>query len=69
MEESVRENYKIQLRLKKQNAYVDELNEELVRVRQQSLKTPGRRGEEIKFEEIFKEIDRRRCEVENFLKE
>ncbi|NOJ30435.1 MAG: hypothetical protein DA328_09745 [Nitrososphaeraceae archaeon] len=62
LEESFRENYKIQLRMKKQNALVDELNQELVSVRQQSMKTPGRRGEEIKFEEIFKEMGRRREE-------
>lgn len=44
----------------------DELTEERVRVKQQALITPGRRGEQIKHEEIDKEILRRyaleRCE-------
>jgi hypothetical protein len=37
----------------------DELTEERVRVKQQALITPGRRGEQIKHEEIDKEILRR----------
>lgn len=38
---------------------VDELAEERRKVIQQELKTPGRRGEQIKHEEIDKEIVRR----------
>ncbi|MGA7899442.1 MAG: hypothetical protein WA395_10755 [Nitrososphaeraceae archaeon] len=37
----------------------DELLEERVKVNQQQMKTPGRRGEIIKQEEIAKEIIRR----------
>jgi hypothetical protein len=37
----------------------DELYEERVKVNQQERKTPGRRGEKIKQEEIDKEIVRR----------
>ena len=37
----------------------DELVEERVKVNQQERKTPGRRGEKIKQEEIDKEIVRR----------
>lgn len=38
---------------------IDELLEEKVKVNQQQMKTPGRRGEIIKQEEIAKEIVRR----------
>ena len=37
----------------------DELLEERIKVNQQQMKTPGRRGELIKQEEIAKEIIRR----------
>jgi hypothetical protein len=37
----------------------DELYEERIKVNQQEKKTPGRRGEKIKQEEIDKEIVRR----------
>jgi len=36
-----------------------ELEDERKKVKQQAMKTPGRRGEEIKHEEIDKEIVRR----------
>jgi hypothetical protein len=36
-----------------------ELDDERQRVKQQAMKTPGRRGEQIKHEEIDKEIVRR----------
>jgi hypothetical protein len=50
------------LRKKKQHdtrGTKDELAEERVKVNQQEMKTPGRRGEKIKQEEIDKEIVRR----------
>ena len=37
----------------------DELAQERIQVKQQEMKTPGRRGEKIKHEEIDKEILRR----------
>ncbi|MFZ0511237.1 MAG: hypothetical protein WAM14_06495 [Candidatus Nitrosopolaris sp.] len=63
-EKSFRERYAEELRKKKQqDAYSyrekDELVEERVKVNQQERKTPGRRGEKIKQEEIDKEIVRR----------
>jgi len=36
-----------------------QLNDELKRVKHQGMKTPGRRGEEIKREEIDREVIRR----------
>lgn len=63
-EKSFRERYAEGLRKKKQkDTYSyrenDELYEERVKVNQQEKKTPGRRGEKIKQEEIDKEIVRR----------
>ena len=63
-ERSFRERYAHELRKKKQqdtrsDRLKDELVEERVKVNQQQMKTPGRRGEEIKQEEIDKEIVRR----------
>ncbi len=63
-ERSFRERYAQELRKKKQqdaSSYreKDELVEERVKVNQQEMKTPGRRGEKIKQEEIDKEIVRR----------
>ena len=63
-ERSFRERYAEELRKKKQQdpySYreKDELVEERVKVNQQERKTPGRRGEKIKQEEIDKEIVRR----------
>jgi hypothetical protein len=64
-EESLfRERYAEELRKKKQQDTYhyrgnNELVEERVKVNQQERKTPGRRGEKIKQEEIDKEIVRR----------
>jgi len=63
-ERSFRERYAEELRKKKQqdaHSYreSDELVEERAKVNQQERKTPGRRGEKIKQEEIDKEIVRR----------
>ena len=59
-----RERYATELRKKKQqgsNSYRghDELNDEKRRVNQQELKTPGRKGEKIKQEELDREFSRR----------
>ena len=63
-ERSFRERYAEELRKKRQNDTYgyrenDELYEERIKVNQQEKKTPGRRGEKIKQEEIDKEIVRR----------
>ena len=63
-ENDFRERYTVELRKKRQcgldNYYgVDELVEERKQVNQQQMKTPGRRGEVIKHEEISKEMSRR----------
>jgi len=63
-ENDFRERYMKELRKKRQrgiNNYfgIDELLEERRQVNQQQMKTPGRRGEIIKHEEIDKEILRR----------
>jgi predicted nucleic acid-binding protein len=64
-EKDFRERYAEELRKKKIQNFVsphfgcDELSEEIRRVKQQELITPGRRGEKIKHEEISKEIIRR----------
>ena len=63
-EKLFRERYAEELRKKKQHDTYhyrgnNELVEERVKVNQQEQKTPGRRGEKIKQEEINKEIVRR----------
>ena len=63
-EAEFRENYSQQLRDKKQQVYDSQmghnaLEEERKQVNQQAMKTPGRRGEIIKNEEIDREISRR----------
>jgi phage-related protein len=63
-EREFRERYAQELRKKRQsglnNYYgIDELLEERKQVNQQQMKTPGRRGETIKHEEIDREISRR----------
>jgi hypothetical protein len=63
-EKLFRERYAEELRKKKQHddyhySGNNELIEERVKVNQQERKTPGRRGEKIKQEEIDKEIVRR----------
>jgi hypothetical protein len=55
-EKFFRENYALELQGKKQDP---DLDEERKKVKQQAMKTPGRRGEQIKHEEIDKEIVRR----------
>ena len=59
-----RERYAQELQKKKQQDSgnyngKDELAQERIQVKQQEMKTPGRRGEKIKHEEIDKEILRR----------
>lgn len=64
-ESDFRERYALELRKKKVKQSLnphfgyDELSDELRKVRSQELATPGRRGEQIKNEEILKEIVRR----------
>lgn len=64
-EKEFRERYALELRLKKVTSSVNptfgrnELLEEKERVKRQEQMTPGRRGEQIKYEEIDKEILRR----------
>ena len=63
-EASFRERYAQELQKKKQqagNSYRgdDELMDEKRRVNQQEMKTPGRRGERIKQEELDREFVRR----------
>ena len=55
-EKFFRENYAQALRKIKKEY---ELEEERKNVNQQAMKTPGRRGEQIKHEEIDREIIRR----------
>jgi hypothetical protein len=62
-----RERYATELRKKKQqdsNTFRgdDELNDEKRKVNQQEMKTPGRRGEKIKQEELDREFSRRSTE-------
>ena len=58
-EKFFRYRYADELRNKKQDERTDELDDERIKVKQQGMKTPGRRGEQIKHEEIDKEISRR----------
>lgn len=64
-EKMFRERYAHELRKKKTRNSAnphfgsDELSDEMTMVKQQELITPGRRGEQIKHEEISKEILRR----------
>jgi hypothetical protein len=58
-EKFFRENYARELQRKRQDRGRDELEEERKNVKQQAMKTPGRRGEQIKHEEIDREILRR----------
>ena len=64
-EKDFRERYALELRKKKVNSStsshfrLDEISDELARVKHQAMITPGRRGEQIKHEEISKEILRR----------
>jgi hypothetical protein len=58
-EESFRARYANELRKKKDDVRDTELENERNKVKQQGMRTPGRRGEQIKYEEIDKEIVRR----------
>lgn len=59
-EKNFRDRYASELKKKKQDGYkIDELEDERRNVKQQGMKTPGRRGEQIKHEELDKEIGRR----------
>lgn len=64
-EKDFRERYALELRKKKVVGGINphfgcnELEEEMEKVKHQELITPGRRGEQIKHEEIVKEILRR----------
>jgi len=64
-EMNFRAMYAIELRKKKGQSSIsrhfefDELSDEIKKVARQELATPGRRGEQIKREEISKEIVRR----------
>ena len=63
-EAEFRERYSRELRGKKQRVYDsnlghNELEEERKQVNQQAMKTPGRKGEIIKNEEIDKEFSKR----------
>ena len=58
-EKFFRSRYANELKKKKQDERDDELDDERRKVKQQGMKTPGRRGEQIKHEEIDKEISRR----------
>lgn len=64
-EKDFRERYALELRKKRNNGSLsphfgsDELSDELKKVARQEMATPGRRGEQIKREEIAKEILRR----------
>jgi hypothetical protein len=67
VESDFRERYSNYLRSMKQRIYdihmgYNELEDERKMVNQQAMKTPGRRGEVIKNEEIEKEFSRRYSE-------
>jgi hypothetical protein len=64
-EKDFRKRYAHELRKKKMCSRtsshfgLDEISDELSRVKHQAMITPGRRGEQIKYEEINNEILRR----------
>jgi hypothetical protein len=58
-EKFFRDRYANELKKKKQDGMADELDDERRKVKQQGMKTPGRRGEQIKHEELDREISRR----------
>ena len=67
VEDDFRERYNNYLRSMRQRIYdtylgYNELEEERKMVNHQAMRTPGRRGEEIKSEEIDKEFSRRYSE-------
>ena len=58
-EKFFRDRYANELKKKRQDGIADELDDERRKVKKQGMKTPGRRGEQIKHEEIDREISRR----------
>jgi hypothetical protein len=58
-EKQFRGRYSDELKKKKHSGGDSDLDVERIEVKQQGMKTPGRRGEQIKNEEIDKEIVRR----------
>ena len=58
-EKSFRGRYADELKKKKDDTRDTELENERNKVKQQGMRTPGRRGDQIKYEEIDKEIVRR----------
>jgi len=67
VEDDFRERYSVYLRTMRQRIYdtylgFNELEDERKMVNQQVIRTPGRRGETIKNEEIDKEFSRRYIE-------
>jgi hypothetical protein len=58
-EKEFRGRYANELKKKKHGGQDSDLDVERSEVKQQGMKTPGRRGEQIKNEEIDKEIVRR----------
>lgn len=58
-EKEFRNRYADELKKKKHDSSDAELEDERNKVKQQGMRTPGRRGEQIKHEEIDKEIVRR----------
>ena len=58
-EKLFRKRYADELKKKKHGGADSDLDLERMEVKQQGMKTPGRRGEQIKNEEIDKEIVRR----------
>jgi hypothetical protein len=58
-EKQFRGRYADELKKKKHSGKDSDLDVERSEVKQQGMKTPGRRGEQIKNEEIDKEIVRR----------
>ena len=58
-EKDFRVRYADELKKKKEDNRHTELEDERSKVKQQGMKTPGRRGEQIKHEEIDKEFVRR----------
>jgi len=58
-EKAFRGRYADELKKKKRDGADSDIEDERNKVKQQGMKTPGRRGEQIKHEEIDKEIVRR----------
>lgn len=61
-EKEFRARYADELKKKKQGGSRTDLEDERSKVKHQQMKTPGRRGEQIKHEEIDREFVRRYTE-------